>query len=185
MPIGSFDIIIGTYWLSSHHAKIMCYEKVVRITLLDGKTLTIYGDKPSQNLKLMSCTKARKNLHMKYYYFLAYVVIRRVKWKNKWHTSGMRLSIHFSEELIALPPNRHVEFRIDLIPGVTPVAKAPYKLATSEMQELSIQLQELLDKGFNRPSFFSLGSASVICQEERWVMWQPDIFNTIKVNLLK
>ena len=79
MPIGSFDIIIGTYWLSSHHAKIMCYEKVVRITLLDGKTLTIYVDKPSQNLKLMSCTKARKNLHMKYYYFLAYVVIRRVK----------------------------------------------------------------------------------------------------------
>ncbi|GJR70484.1 putative reverse transcriptase domain-containing protein [Tanacetum coccineum] len=47
-----------------------------------------------------------------------------------------------------------VEFRIDLVPGATPVAKSPYRLAPSEMQELSEQLQELQDKGFIRPSPF-------------------------------
>ncbi|GJU09524.1 putative reverse transcriptase domain-containing protein, partial [Tanacetum coccineum] len=51
-----------------------------------------------------------------------------------------------------LTPARPVEFQIDLIPGAAPVARAPYRLAPSEMKELSEQLQELSDKGFIRPS---------------------------------
>ncbi|GJU44120.1 putative reverse transcriptase domain-containing protein [Tanacetum coccineum] len=58
----------------------------------------------------------------------------------------------FPEDLPGLPPVRQVEFQIDLIPGTTPVARAPYKLAPSKMQELSNQLQELSDRGFIRPS---------------------------------
>ncbi|GKF93296.1 hypothetical protein Tco_0280015, partial [Tanacetum coccineum] len=58
----------------------------------------------------------------------------------------------FLDDLSGLPPQRQVEFRIDLIPGATPVAKSPYRLAPLEMQELSEQLQELQDKGFIQPS---------------------------------
>nr|GFB75955.1 hypothetical protein [Tanacetum cinerariifolium] len=58
----------------------------------------------------------------------------------------------FPEDLPGLSPARPVEFQIDLIPGATPVARAPYRLAPSEMKELSEQLQELSDKGFIRPS---------------------------------
>ncbi|GJY82862.1 putative reverse transcriptase domain-containing protein, partial [Tanacetum coccineum] len=58
----------------------------------------------------------------------------------------------FLEDLPGLPPVRQVEFQIDLIPGTTHVARAPYRLAPSEMQELSNQLQELSDRGFIRPS---------------------------------
>ncbi|KAJ9556102.1 hypothetical protein OSB04_010716 [Centaurea solstitialis] len=58
----------------------------------------------------------------------------------------------FPEELPGLPPQPQVEFHIDLVPGAGPIAKSPYRLAPSEMQELSNQLQELLDKGFIRPS---------------------------------
>ncbi|GJV01584.1 hypothetical protein Tco_1335153 [Tanacetum coccineum] len=58
----------------------------------------------------------------------------------------------FPEDLSGLPPTRQVEFQIDLIPGAAPVARAPYRLAPSEMKELSEQLQELSDKGFIRPS---------------------------------
>ncbi|GKE77726.1 putative reverse transcriptase domain-containing protein, partial [Tanacetum coccineum] len=58
----------------------------------------------------------------------------------------------FTEDLPRLPPIRHVEFQIDLVPGAAPVAQAPYRLAPSEMEELSTQLQELSDKGFIRPS---------------------------------
>ncbi|GJW11658.1 putative reverse transcriptase domain-containing protein, partial [Tanacetum coccineum] len=57
-----------------------------------------------------------------------------------------------------LPSQRQVEFRIDLIPGATPVVKSPYRLAPSEMQELSKQLQELQDKGFIRPSHSPWGA---------------------------
>ncbi|GKF01083.1 putative reverse transcriptase domain-containing protein [Tanacetum coccineum] len=58
----------------------------------------------------------------------------------------------FPEELPSLPSARPVEFQIDLIPGVAPVAQAPYRLNPSKMKELSEQLQELSDKGFIRPS---------------------------------
>nr|GEW79415.1 putative reverse transcriptase domain-containing protein [Tanacetum cinerariifolium] len=58
----------------------------------------------------------------------------------------------FLEDLLGLPPTRPVEFQIDLIPGAALVARAPYRLAPSEMKELSEQLHELSDKGFIRPS---------------------------------
>nr|GEU42743.1 hypothetical protein [Tanacetum cinerariifolium] len=58
----------------------------------------------------------------------------------------------FPEELPGLPLVRQVEFQIDLIPGAAPVARAPYRLAPSEMQELSNQLHELANRGFIRPS---------------------------------
>ncbi|GKE86785.1 hypothetical protein Tco_1560527, partial [Tanacetum coccineum] len=58
----------------------------------------------------------------------------------------------FPEDLSGLPPTRQVKFQIDLIPGVAPIARAPYRLAPSEMRELSEQLKELSDKGFIRPS---------------------------------
>nr|GEZ52945.1 hypothetical protein [Tanacetum cinerariifolium] len=57
-----------------------------------------------------------------------------------------------TEDLHGLPPARQVEFQIDLVPGAAPVARAPYRLAPAEMQELSTQLREIFDKGFIRPS---------------------------------
>ncbi|GJY39250.1 putative reverse transcriptase domain-containing protein [Tanacetum coccineum] len=57
----------------------------------------------------------------------------------------------FPEDLPGLPPTRQVEFQIDLVPGAAPVARAPYRLAPSEIKELSEQLKELSDKGFIRP----------------------------------
>nr|GEZ79418.1 putative reverse transcriptase domain-containing protein [Tanacetum cinerariifolium] len=58
----------------------------------------------------------------------------------------------FLGDLPGLPPVRQVEFQIDLIPGAAPIARAPYKVAPSEMQELSNQLQELVNQGFIQPS---------------------------------
>ncbi|KAJ4966099.1 hypothetical protein NE237_017948 [Protea cynaroides] len=58
----------------------------------------------------------------------------------------------FPEELPGLPPDRATEFVIDLIPGAAPVLKAPYRMAPTELKELKVKLQELLDKGYIRPS---------------------------------
>ncbi|GJX58305.1 putative reverse transcriptase domain-containing protein [Tanacetum coccineum] len=57
-----------------------------------------------------------------------------------------------SNVVMGIPPTQQVEFQIDLVPGATPIARVPYRLALSEMKELSDQLQELFDKGFIRPS---------------------------------
>nr|GEZ72818.1 putative reverse transcriptase domain-containing protein [Tanacetum cinerariifolium] len=61
-------------------------------------------------------------------------------------------SLTLLSDLSGIPPTRQVEFQIDLIPGAAPMARAPYRLALSEMKELSDQLKELADKGFIRPS---------------------------------
>ncbi|GKA92114.1 putative reverse transcriptase domain-containing protein [Tanacetum coccineum] len=62
----------------------------------------------------------------------------------------------FSEDLPGIPPARQVKFRIDLIPGAAPIARAPYQLAPFEMKELSNQLKEIFDKGFIRPRYHQL-----------------------------
>ena len=54
----------------------------------------------------------------------------------------------FSEDLLGLPPDREVEFTIDLVPSIGPISKAPYRMAPTELKELKEQLQDLLDKGF-------------------------------------
>ena len=72
----------------------------------------------------------------------------------------------FPEDLPGLPPYRQVEFHIDLVPGAGPVAKSPYRLAPSEMQELSTQLQELLDKGFIRPSYSPWGATVLFVKKK-------------------
>ncbi|GKG07569.1 hypothetical protein Tco_0330538 [Tanacetum coccineum] len=64
----------------------------------------------------------------------------------------------FPNDLYGLPPIRETEFRIELIPGATPVAKSPYRLEPTELEELSGQLKELQDKGFIRPSLSPWGA---------------------------
>ena len=58
----------------------------------------------------------------------------------------------FPKELSSLPPNRVVEFTIDLVPGTRPISRAPYYMTPTELKELKVQLQELVDKGYIRPS---------------------------------
>ncbi|XP_027093586.1 uncharacterized protein [Coffea arabica] len=58
----------------------------------------------------------------------------------------------FPEELKTLPPDREVEFKIDLVPGTVPISKTPYRMAPAELKELKIQLQDLLEKGFVKES---------------------------------
>ncbi|GKA69105.1 putative reverse transcriptase domain-containing protein [Tanacetum coccineum] len=72
----------------------------------------------------------------------------------------------FPKDLPGLPPVHQVEFQIDLIPRAAPVARAPYRLAPSEMQELSNQLQELADRGFIRPSTSPWGAPGLFVKKK-------------------
>nr|GEU79747.1 putative reverse transcriptase domain-containing protein [Tanacetum cinerariifolium] len=143
VELGSFDVIIGMDWLANHHAMIVCDEKIVQITYGD-EVLIVQGD------------KGRKGENLK-------------KKETKDKSEEKRLedvptirdfSEVFLEDLLGLPSTRQVEFQIDLVPGAAPVARAPYRLAPLELQELSTQLQEISDKGFIRLSFSPWGASN-------------------------
>ncbi|GKC43508.1 putative reverse transcriptase domain-containing protein, partial [Tanacetum coccineum] len=136
---GSFDVIIGMDWLAYHRALIDCYEKIVRIPLPNGKILEVQGERPEKDLRSLACIKAdEKKLDD----------IRVVR----------DFPEVFPDDLLGLPLVREIEFRIDLIPGASPVVRSPYRLAPSEMLELSNQLKELQEKGFIRPSHSPWGA---------------------------
>ncbi|GJU36711.1 putative reverse transcriptase domain-containing protein [Tanacetum coccineum] len=146
--LGTFDIIIGVDWLVKHDAVIVCGEKVVRIPYGD-KTLIVKGDKGVSRLKVISCIKARKYIERGCHLVLAHVTESKSKEKRMEDVP----IIHdfpevFPEELPGLSPPREVEFQIDLVLDATPIARALYRLPPSEIKELLVQLQELLEKGF-------------------------------------
>ena len=141
MTIGSFDVIIGMDWLEPHHADVMCFEKAVQLNLPNGDTMIVYGDKSGDNLRIVSYIKAQKYLQKKCPAFLAHIIDRSKEVKKIQDIQEVRdFPDVFPEDLPGLPPKRQVEFRIDLIPGAAAIARAPYRLASSEMQELSSQL---------------------------------------------
>nr|GEU29584.1 hypothetical protein [Tanacetum cinerariifolium] len=118
VELGSFDVIISMDWLVNHDTVIICDAKIVRIPYGD-EVLIVQGDRGGKGEKSkLSIISCTKT--QKY--------IKR-------------------EDLPGLPPTQKVEFQIDLVPGVAPVASAPYRLATSKLQELSTQLiNDLFDQ---------------------------------------
>ncbi|GJQ99977.1 putative reverse transcriptase domain-containing protein [Tanacetum coccineum] len=159
VELGSFDVIIGMDWLANHHAVIVCDEKIVRITFGD-EVLIVQGDRDGKGekskLSIISCTKTQKYIKRGCLIFLAQVTKKGTEDKSEEKRLADVLTVRdfpevFPEDLPRLPPSRQVEFQIELVPGVAPVARAPYRLAPSELHELSTQLQELSDKGFIRP----------------------------------
>ncbi|GJU02416.1 putative reverse transcriptase domain-containing protein [Tanacetum coccineum] len=159
MPVelGSFDVIIGMDWLAKYHALIICDEKVVRIPY-GNEVLIIRGDNCDSRSKLniISCTKTQKYIEKGCQVYLAQVTSKKAEDKSEERRLEdvpiiREFPEHFQRCGSELPPVRQVEFQIDLVPGAAPVARAPYRLAPAEMQELSTQLQELSDKGFIRP----------------------------------
>ncbi|KAJ0556778.1 putative nucleotidyltransferase, Ribonuclease H [Helianthus annuus] len=159
VQLGSFDVVVGMDWLSKNHAEVICHEKIIRIPLSDGETLSVHGERCGTPLRIITCMKAQKCLRKGCFAFLAHVVDKKTEEPRLEDIPVVReFPEVFPEDLPGLPPQRQVEFRIDLVPGAAPVAKSPYRLAPSELQELSNQLQELLDKGFIRPSFSPWGA---------------------------
>ncbi|GJR84882.1 putative reverse transcriptase domain-containing protein [Tanacetum coccineum] len=108
-------------------------DKVVRIPLADGKVLREVGERPNEKARLLMSAKANDKKQEEI------IVVRD-------------FPKVFPDDLPRLLPIQEIKFRIELTPGATPVAKSPYRLAPSELEELSGQLKELQNKGFIRPS---------------------------------
>jgi hypothetical protein len=115
------DMILGMDWLSLHNGLISCADKVVHLTNPEGVQVTCHtrGSGPDPMVFSMEAKSLEEVLIVNEY-----------------------LDI-FLEELPGIPPDRDIEFVIDLVPETSPIAKRPYRMAASELAELKKQLEEL------------------------------------------
>ncbi|GKC76155.1 putative reverse transcriptase domain-containing protein [Tanacetum coccineum] len=155
--LGSFDVVIGMDWLANHHAVIVCDEENLCIPY-GNEVLIVQGDRSGEGKKSKLITEKKSEDKSK---------------KKRLEDAPMVQDFPkvFPEDLPGLPPTRQVEFQIDLVPGTAPVARALYRLAPSELQELSTQLQELCDKGFIRPSFSPWGAPVLFVKKKNGSFW--------------
>ena len=139
IPMRDIAIILGMDWLSNHGAQIDCGENTVSIRNLDGGRIVYQGDKHTKleaEIQLNSMKEVR---------------IEDIPVVREFQDV-------FPAELPGMPPDREIEFTIDLIPGTSPIAQQPYRMGPKELVELKEQIDELEEKGFIRESVSPWGT---------------------------
>jgi hypothetical protein len=139
------DLILGMDWLSRHNGLIDCAKKAVRLTPSSGKELkyvaeNLVKDRAASNRIVLNHLDAASTLDIR--------------------TISEYLDV-VPEELPGMPLDHEIEFVIELVAGTAPIFKRPYRIAANQLAELKEQLQELLDKGYIRPSASSWGAPAI------------------------
>jgi hypothetical protein len=139
IPIKDMAVILGMDWLEENGAQIDCKEKTVSLRSPGGGRVVYQGDRHAHievQLQLNALKEAK---------------LEDILVFNEFQDV-------FPQELPGMPPNREIEFTIDLIPGTAPIAQAPYKMGPKELVELKEQLDELEQKGFIQESISPWGT---------------------------
>ncbi|XP_071741436.1 uncharacterized protein [Rutidosis leptorrhynchoides] len=142
--MGEFQVIISMDWLNDNEGIILCRKKIVLVQAPSGKIIWIYGKRTRRAIPICTYARAKRFLSHGCCTFLAYVIDDS---KKVFELKDVPIVNEFPDGLPGVPSEREVEFRIELIPGATPIAKAPYRLAPSEIREMMTQVQDLIDKG--------------------------------------
>ncbi|KAJ9180944.1 hypothetical protein P3X46_009128, partial [Hevea brasiliensis] len=159
LPFHEFDVILGMDWLSRHQAIVDCKLKRISLKTSEGNEITVVRERTDFLSNVISATVARRMMRKGCEAYLAHVVDTRQAKPNLSDIPTVKdFPEVFPEELPGLPPEREVEFAIETLPGTAPISIAPYRMAPTELRELKTQLQELLDKGFIRPSVSPWGA---------------------------
>ena len=135
LDIHDFDVILGMDWLSKYHSIVDCYRKEVRLCRPGETEVVFYELRKILPTSIMTTMRASKMLRKSYQGYLAYAIEVR--------DSGSRLediSIVkefpdvFPEDLPGIPPDREIDFHIELAPMTEPVSKAPYRMVPSKLK---------------------------------------------------
>ncbi|XP_075521495.1 uncharacterized protein LOC142554710 [Primulina tabacum] len=137
LHIQGYDVILGIYWLFRHQAQLDCYYKKVKLSNLGNRK---FANRKEESFPVTSISvkEAQTIIKKGGKGFLAYLI-------NKPNDQ-------LKEEINSLPPQREIEFSIELTPGAMPKSKTLYRMAPAELKELKIQLQELIERKYIRPS---------------------------------
>ena len=163
LGIHDFDIVLGMDWLSKHRTTLDCYKKEVRLVRPEEPGEIFRGIRREIAPSLINAMTALKMLRKGCQGFLAFVVDRR---QEGTRLEDIPIVKEFPDDISGLPPDREVEFTIDLIPGTEPISIPPYRMSPIELRELKAQLEKLLSKGFIRPSISPWGAPIIFVKNK-------------------
>jgi hypothetical protein len=163
---GDIDVILGMDWLTEHKGLISCSPRSVSLEHPGGFRVQI-----DTTHRLDDAEKAE--LHA-----LTEKILRDVPVVYEYPDV-------FLDELPGMPPDRDIEFVIDLVPGIGPIAKRPYRMIADELAELKKQLQELMDKGFIMPSDSPWGSPVLFVKKKDGSMRMCVDYRSLNVVTIK
>ncbi|XP_077239760.1 uncharacterized protein LOC143880673 [Tasmannia lanceolata] len=154
LDLYDFDVILGMDCLSAHHALVDCNKKIVNFEIPGEERFCFEGSGALSTPVILSAMQACRLLRQGCEAFLASVVeVESNDVKVEDIPVVNEFVDVFPEDLPGLPPDREVEFTVDLAPSTTPISKAPYWMAPVEMRELKEQLEELLEKDVPKTAF--------------------------------
>nr|CAH66015.1 OSIGBa0093M15.5 [Oryza sativa] len=136
------DVILGMDWLSRHRGVIDCANRKVTLTNSNGETVSFFASSPKSHGVTLN-----------------QVALQEIPIVQDYPDV-------FLEDLPGMPPKRDIEFRIDLVPGTNPIHKRPYRMAANELAEVKKQVDDLLQKGYIRPSTSPWGAPVIFVEKK-------------------
>jgi hypothetical protein len=161
LPLGSYDCLIGMDWLDQHHAILDCRNKAFTCLDEEGNQRTVQGIPRAITVREISTMQLKKCYRKRCQLFAAHV--EEASQDEVSSIEDHEVLKDFEDvfqEVPGLPLKRDIDFSVNLMPGVAPVSKAPYRMSTPELKELQMQLEELLKKGYIHPSVSPWGARS-------------------------
>jgi hypothetical protein len=170
LPLGCYDLLIGMDWLAACKIKLDCYHKTLECVNGEGRKMTLQGIQKIVSVRQISTLQmkkyCKKGCPLYAIQVLEYVEDDKPNLED--HPILREYRDVFPEEVPGLPPRRDIDFSIELAPGAVPVSRTPYRMSTPELVELKLQLKEMMDKGYIRPSVSPWGAPDLVCEKERW-----------------
>ncbi|KAA3487281.1 DNA/RNA polymerases superfamily protein [Gossypium australe] len=153
LPLGEFDLILGMDWSVEHQVSLDCASKRVILKMAEGSEIVMVGERQNYLSNVISAMVAEKLVQKGCKAYLAYELDVSASSATVDSIQIVREFLDvFPEELLGLRLDCEVEFRLELLPGTASVSIAPYRIAPKKFQELKVQVEEILDRGFIRPS---------------------------------
>ncbi|XP_073035216.1 uncharacterized protein [Primulina eburnea] len=172
LEMTDFDCIVGINVLKRYCATVDCYQRVVYFYTDEKKRWTFYGKGSRPRVPLVSAIRMSRLLEHGHEGYLIYAL--DVTEKKEVGIEEIPIVVEFADvfpyEIPGFPPAREVEFGIELMPGTSPISRTPYRMAPAELRELKAQLQDLLDKGYIRPSVSPWGAPVLFVRKKDGTM---------------
>jgi hypothetical protein len=162
----TYDLIVGMDWLEAHRSMVDCFAKRVLCVDNEGRPVEIHNVRRKVSLHFISTMKVKRCMRQGCRLYVVEAVNERKGPSLDQYPVLSEFKDVFPKELPGLPPERELDFTIELKPGADPISKTPYRMTAPELCELQMQLKELLDLGLIRPSVSPWGAPVIFVKKK-------------------